>query len=92
MNVAEEAVTEELLPYKEWLTTIVPEQGLVAAATSCYGCQNKRRMQLPTVGKVINSITKTGTNNQLYYQLCNLLRIGVATMHTCYQTTITCDK
>ena len=26
MNVAEEAVAEELLPYKEWFTSVVPEQ------------------------------------------------------------------
>jgi len=36
MNVAEEAEAEELLPYKELFTTVVPEQGLVAAATSCF--------------------------------------------------------
>ena len=44
MNVAEEDVAEELLPYKELFTTAVPEQGLVAAATSCfhicYSCQS----------------------------------------------------
>ena len=32
-NVAKEAEAEELFPYKELFTTIVPEQGLVAAAT-----------------------------------------------------------
>ena len=26
VNVAEEAVAEELLPYKEWFTSVVPEQ------------------------------------------------------------------
>ena len=34
-NVAEEAEAE-LLPYIELFTTAVPEQGLVAAATSCF--------------------------------------------------------
>ena len=33
MNVAEEVVGEDLLPYKEWFTT---RKGLVAAATSCF--------------------------------------------------------
>jgi len=36
VNVAEEAAAEELLPYKELFTTVVLEQGLVAAATSCF--------------------------------------------------------
>ena len=36
MNVAEEAVAEELLPYKEWFTPVVPEQDHKTAATSCF--------------------------------------------------------
>ena len=35
-NVAE----TELLPYKELFTTVVPEQGLAAAATSCFHVAN----------------------------------------------------
>ena len=35
-NVVGEAVEEELLPYKELFTTVVLEQVLVAAATSCF--------------------------------------------------------
>ena len=35
MNVVEEAVVEELSPYKEFFTTVVPEQGHVAAVLSC---------------------------------------------------------
>ena len=35
-NVAGEAVEEQLLPYKELFTTVVLEQVLVAAATSCF--------------------------------------------------------
>ena len=35
-NVAEEAVVEELSPYEKLFTTVVPEQGLVAAATFCF--------------------------------------------------------
>jgi len=41
--IAEEAVVEELSPYKELFTTVVFQQGHVAAATSCfcvyYSCQ-----------------------------------------------------
>ena len=36
MNVAEEAVAEELLPYKEWFTSVVAEQDHKTAATSCF--------------------------------------------------------
>ena len=36
MNFAKGFVVKELSPYKELLTTVVPEQGLVAAATSCF--------------------------------------------------------
>jgi len=35
VNVAEEAVAEELLPYKEWFTSVVPEHHKTAA-TSCF--------------------------------------------------------
>ena len=37
MNVAEEAVAEELLPYKELFTSVVPGQDHKTAATSCFG-------------------------------------------------------
>jgi len=52
VNVAEEAEAEELLPYKELFTTVVPEQGLVVAATSCIhaccSCQScYRRIFVP---------------------------------------------
>ena len=36
VNVAEEAVAEELLPYKELLTSVVPGQDHKTAATSCF--------------------------------------------------------
>ena len=36
LNVAEEAVTEELLPYKELSTSVVLGQVHKAAATSCF--------------------------------------------------------
>ena len=36
MNVAEEAVAEELLPYKEVFTSVVPGQDHKTAATSCF--------------------------------------------------------
>ena len=36
MNVDEETVAEELMPYKELFTTAISEQGLVTAATSCF--------------------------------------------------------
>ena len=36
MNANEEAVTEELLPYKELFTTVVLQQDHEAAATSCF--------------------------------------------------------
>ena len=36
VNVAEEVVVEELSPCKELFRTVVPEQDLVAAATSCF--------------------------------------------------------
>jgi len=36
MNVAEEAVAEELLPYKEMFTLVLPEQDHKAAATTCF--------------------------------------------------------
>jgi len=35
-NVAEEAAAEELLSYKELLTSVVPGQDHKAAATSCF--------------------------------------------------------
>jgi len=35
-NVAKEAVAEELLPYKELFTLILPGQDHKAAATSCF--------------------------------------------------------
>ena len=36
MNIAEEAVAEELLPYKELFTLVVPGQDHKTAATSCF--------------------------------------------------------
>jgi len=36
MNFAEEAVAEELLPYKELFTSVVPVQDHKTAATSCF--------------------------------------------------------
>ena len=36
MNVAEEAVAEELLPYKEFFTSVVPGQDHKTAATFCF--------------------------------------------------------
>ena len=36
MKVAEEAVAEELLPYKELLTSVVPGQDHKTAASSCF--------------------------------------------------------
>jgi len=36
MNVAEEAVTEELLPYKELFTSVLPGQDHKTAATSYF--------------------------------------------------------
>jgi len=36
VNVAEEAVAEELLPYKELFTSVVPGQDHKAAAKSCF--------------------------------------------------------
>ena len=56
MNVAEEVVVEELSPYKELFNVGVPEQGLVAAATSCVFSSYQ-----PYCGqtKVTNSIDKT---------------------------------
>jgi len=37
-NFAKEAMTEELSPYEELRTIIVPEQVLVVATTSCFSC------------------------------------------------------
>ena len=58
MNVAEEVVVEELSPYKKLFTAVVPEQDLVAAATSCFhvfsSCQSCYRGIL--MPKVMNSI------------------------------------
>jgi len=36
VNVAKEAVAEELLPYKELFTPVLPGQDYKAAATSCF--------------------------------------------------------
>jgi len=36
VNVAEEAVAEELLPYKELFTSVVPGQDHKTAVTSCF--------------------------------------------------------
>jgi len=36
VNVSEETVAEELLPYKELFTSVVPEQDHKTAATSCF--------------------------------------------------------
>jgi len=36
VNVAEEAVAEELLPYEELFTSVVPGQDHKTAATSCF--------------------------------------------------------
>jgi len=35
-NVADEAVAEELLPYKECFTSVVPGKDHQTAATSCF--------------------------------------------------------
>jgi len=41
VNVAEEAVAEELLPYKELFTSVVPRQDHKTAATSCFCVQTR---------------------------------------------------
>ena len=74
VNVAEEAVAEELLPYKELFTSFVPGQDHKAAATSCFcvysswpffammnssaSVTNSKAMVPNSIAKASNSIAK----------------------------------
>ena len=51
MNVAEEAVAEELLPYKELFTSVVPGQDHKTAATSLILKHLQRHQTLPPTGQ-----------------------------------------